>query len=520
MSRLIVALALAMSVGAACAQPDMQPESTAITIYSTATPGAIPASMYRPVPQSMMQFQTYPQYYGAQPTSLGYAVVRHERSLGLNKGRTTVQFTDVAALLDPTTVMFTSLTDPEGTRVIEQNYQFDLVGRDKLLEKYIDRVISFDLSLGGGEFRTIEGTLLSAAGGILIVRDAQGQLHSTGSAINIRFPSLPEGIITRPTLIWDVAAARDGIHRARVAYQTEGITWWADYNLTFTEGKDANSGLLDVGAWVSILNRSGATYKDARLKLVAGDVHRAPQPGMVVPMMARAMPAAEVMDAGFEEKAFFEYHLYTLRRATTIPDNSAKQIELFDTARGVPTEKVLVYYGLAQPYRYFHQAPIEDRNYGTDSNKKVDVYLQFRNDEKSGLGVPLPSGRVRVSKLDPADGALEFIGEDVIDHTPRDEDVLIKLGEAFDVVGERVQTDFRAQYNARWMEESIKITLRNHKDEPVKVIIKESMFRWVNWEILRASHEWEKHDARTIHVPVTVPARGEVVFTYTVKYTW
>ncbi len=505
--------------GHALAQPDVQPESTAITIYSTAAPGAIPAWAYRPVPQSAMQWQNM-QYYGQVPGSFGYGVVRHERNVGLNEGRTEIKFTGVAALLDPTTVSFTSLTDPAGTRVIEQSYQFDLVGREKLLEKYIDKLISFDLNTGGGQMVTITGTLLNAAGGMLIVRDGNGQLHSTGSAINVRFPTLPEGLITRPTLIWDIQAAQGGDHRTRVSYQAEGMTWWADYNLTFTEGEDANSGLLDVGAWVSILNRSGATYEDAKLKLVAGDVHRAPQPGMAMPAMTRGARFAEEAALGFEQKSFFEYHLYTLGRATTIPDNSTKQIELFDTARGVPAEKVLVYYGLAQQYRGFFPSPVEDRNYGIESNRKVDVYLQFRNDEDSGLGIPLPSGRIRVSKLDPADGALEFIGEDVIDHTPRDENVLIKLGEAFDVVGERTQTDFRIHNLEQWMEESVKVVLRNHKDEPVKVIIKENMFRWVNWEITKTSHEWEKQDARTIHVPVSIPAHGEIEFTYTVRYTW
>lgn len=519
MSRHLLAAAILLaSSGAVQAQPAAQPETTAITIYSTAAPGAIPAWMYRPVSPTAMQFQQAYRY--GQPTSIGFGVVRHERSIGLNQGRTEVRFTDVAALLDPTTVTFTSLTDPEGTRVLEQSYQFDLVGRDKLLERYIDRPIALDLSLGDGQIKTIEGTLLSAAGGTMIVRTANGELHSTASPINIRFPSLPEGLITRPTLIWDILAEKAGVHRTRVTYQTEGMTWWADYNLIFAEGKDANSGMLDVGAWVSILNRSGASYNDAKLKLVAGDVHRAQRSDMVTAPMSRGVAANEMLGMGFEEKAFFEYHLYTLGRATTIPDNSTKQIELFDPARHVPAEKVLVYFGLAQQYRGFFPSVMQDRNYGTESNKKVDVYLQFRNDEKSGLGVPLPSGRVRVSKLDAADGALEFIGEDVIDHTPRDEDVLIKLGEAFDVVGERTQTDFKAQYNADWMEETYKISLRNHKDEPVKVIIKEAMFRWVNWEITQASHTWEKHDSRTIHVPVTAPARGEVTFTYTVKYTW
>jgi hypothetical protein len=232
-------------------------------------------------------------------------------------------------------------------------------------------------------------------------------------------------------------------------------------------------------------------------------------------MMAKAEAAAP----GFEEKAFFEYHLYTLGRPTTLPDNSTKQIELFDAARGVPAEKVLVYYGLGSSYGLF-PSPVTDRNFGTQTNAKVDVYLRFENVEANGLGVPLPSGRVRVNQLDTADDSLEFIGEDVIDHTPRDEEVLIKLGSAFDVVGERKQADFRIDTSRNWMEETIKIELRNRKDEPVEVVVKENLFRWTNWEILEATHEWEKVDARTIHFPVRVEAGEEMQVRYRVRYTW
>src|SRR6185295_7858761 len=278
-------------------------EDTAITIYSSAQPGAIPPELYRPV-----QGMAIPGG-GAIP---GYAVVRHERSVSLTAGRSDVRFVDVAALIDPTTVQFTSLTDPNNTRVLEQNFQFDLVSTQKLLTKYIDKPLTLERVVGN-QLTTLSGTLLSAVDG-LVLRGTDGQIYAMRDYSNIRFPELPGGLITRPTLEWNIAAKRGGEHRARVAYQTGGITWWADYNLTFSEGTDANSGLLDVGAWVSILNQSGAGYPDAKLKLIAGDVHRAEPPAMPMAKRSREMMSAVAADeaAGFDEKAFFEFHLYTL----------------------------------------------------------------------------------------------------------------------------------------------------------------------------------------------------------------
>ena len=306
-----------------------------------------------------------------------------------------------------------------------------------------------------------------------------------------------------------------------MAYQTTGITWWADYNLTYAEGQDANSCKLDVGAWVSILNQSGASYPDAKLKLIAGDVHRAP----ATPAAALAQDDARRgrwhdEARGFEEKTFFEYHLYTLGRPSSLPDNSTKQIELFpQVARRAVREDP----GLLRPGRAldgYGGSPYTDRNYGVTGNKKVDIYLSFKNTQENGMGMPLPAGRVRVSKLDTADGTLEFIGEDRIDHTPKNETMLIKLGSAFDVVGERRQVDFKVDTSRKVMTEEIEVKVRNHKDEPVKVIVKENLYRWVNWQITASTHPFEKQDARTIHIPVTVAADKEAVIRYTVRYTW
>jgi len=486
-------------------------ESTALTIYSSARPGAIPPELYKPNTGGGRNRHVYNNIPG-------YAIVKQERSMELGIGRTKLRFTDVASEIDPTTVSFASLTDPEGTDVLEQNYEFDLVSGAKLMERYIDKKITVE-QVHGDKLQTFTGTLLSTGGGMILKSD-DGRVMVINGYSNVQFPELPGGLITRPTLVWDVSARRAGDHRVRVSYETKATTWWADYNIVFTPGDDANSGALDFGAWVSIVNQSGATYENAKLKLIAGDVHRAPKPRgrHAYDMQARARAVAEA-DGGFEEKSFFEYHLYTLGRPTTLPDNSTKQLELFPTARGVPCEKVLVYYGLSGDYGFFPN-PRTDRNFGVQSNKKVDTYLRFKNEKDIGMGMPLPAGRIRVSQMDTADDSLEFIGEDTIDHTPKDEEVLIKLGSAFDVVGERKQTDFRVDNRRDWMEETIQIKLRNHKEEPVKVFVKENLYRWGNWEIEESSHHYQKVDARTIHFPVDVPKDGEVTIEYTVRYSW
>ncbi len=481
---------------------------TAITIYSSAQPGAISPEFYRPIPgQGVPNAMSVP----------GYALVRDDRDMKIKQGRSQLSFTDVAALIDPTTVTFTSLSDP-ATRVLEQNFQFDLVSTQKLLLKFIDKQITVDKQ-NGTSVTPISGTLLSATDGI-VLRGTDGSIYSLPAFTSVRFPDLPGGLNTRPTLVWDILSPAGGLQKTRVTYQTGGVTWWTDYNLIFNEGVDANSGMLDLSAWVSIINQSGATYADAKLKLIAGDVNRV-QPEMDTHVRRELLmkaDAASTVQEGFAQKDFFEFHLYTLGRPTTLPNNSTKQIELFDQAKQIAAKKVLVYYGAPQPYVY--PSPYTDRNLGIATNKKVDVYLEFKNDKQFGLGVPLPAGRLRVSQVDKADGSLEFIGEDKIDHTPKDEQVRVKLGSAFDVVGERRQVDFSVDTTGKWMEEEIEVKVRNHKTLPVDVIVKENLHRWSNWKVLTKTHAFTKEDARTIHFPVKVPKDGEAVVRYRVRYTW
>jgi len=280
--------------------------------------------------------------------------------------------------------------------------------------------------------------------------------------------------------------------------------------------------MMDFSGWVTIQNNSGATYKDAEIKLIVGDVRRVSAPRMKMSAMGEEMAyVKERPGSQFAEKEFFEYHLYTLQRPSTVKDNSSKQIELFTPVSEAPLEKTFVYYGNTDALYYsYGSSAIQDRNYGITTNKKVDIYLEFLNKKENKLGMPLPAGRIRVYKKDEADGSLEFVGEDRIDHTPKDERVRIKLGSAFDIVGERKQTNFQTNYDRNWIRESFEIRVRNHKKEQVTVKVKEILYRWANWKIEQSSHKFEKEDARTVCFPVTIKPDGEEVITYTVLYTW
>lgn len=486
-------------------------EGPAVTVYSSADPAGFDPQQF--IAQQKMGGN--PHFAWQVP---GFGVVKELRKFHLDAGKSELRITDVAQFIDPTTVSFADLTNPEGTAVLEQNFEFDLVSPEKLMEKYIDRDISVVLN-HGDTTETVSGKLLSSVQGQLVLSTPDGVRIVSGAGQQVKLGELPGGLITRPTLVWKVQADQAGDHEIRTTYQTSGITWRSDYNMILNEADTK----ADVGAWVTMMNLSGAAYKNARLKLIAGDVQRVTPQSPRYPMAKNRMLEMSVAGeaAGFQEKSFFEYHLYTLPRRTDILANTTQQITLFPTARDVKVEKVMVYYGLPEASNWwFTGSPGIDRNLGNQSNPKVDVYVRFKNDQASHMGMPLPKGKVRVYKKDDADGTLEFVGEDLIDHTPKDEKVLIKLGQAFDVVGERTQTNFTIDTTGKTMTDSYRITLRNHKKEAQKVIIKENLFRWTTWEITDKSDPFEKIDARTIHFEVTVPADGEKTVTYTVKYSW
>jgi hypothetical protein len=483
-------------------------DGPALTVYSTADPAGFDPQRF-----IAQQRQGYDPLFAWQVP--GFGVVKETRRMRLDEGPNELRFTDVAEFIDPTTVGFTDLTAPDGTTVLEQSFQFDLVGPEKLLDRYIDRDVGVVLA-HGDRTETITGVLLSASQGRLVLETPEGLRILGGMGEQIQLGELPGGLLTRPTLLWKVQADRGGEHRIRTTYQTGGITWRADYNLVLDEAETQ----AELGAWVSLLNLSGAGFANARLKLIAGDVQRV-EAREHLPAYGRVSAMAKMDADAFVEKPFFEYHLYTLARRTDVLANTTQQITLFPTARGVGVEKLLVYSGLPEAgwWNVFAQ-PQQDRDLGSASNPEVDVYLRFRNEKRNRLGMPLPAGKVRVYKQDEADGTLEFIGEDVIAHTPRDEKVLIQVGRAFDVVGERTQVDFSVDTGRRTMTESFRIQVRNHKDRAQKVLIRENLYRWSDWEIVQASDRHETIDSRTIHFEVEVPANGEKTVTYTVRYTW
>ncbi len=495
--RTLAALA-ALYCGAAAAANDVDSDDS-ITIYSRMQPGAVSPELYRP---------TGGYSRGGQVP--GYAIVRHDRNYDIDKGLGTLRVADVAALIDPTTVTFASLNRPD-TRVLEQSFQFDLVSQAKLLQRYLGQRITVEQPRGE-HVDLVEGVLLGTGDGLTMQLD-DGTIQAVRSYNNIRFSKLPGGLITRPTLEWLLNSPSGGEQRTRIAYETQGMTWWADYNITYDESRDCE---MDLSAWVSIINQSGAGYDNARLKLIAGDVNRA-QPQRPQREVMYKMAVAEDA-AGFEEKAFFEYHLYTLGRRTDLPDNSTKQLQLMPTARGIECQKELVFAPtMNMPWYGRHQT---DQDYGRYTQGDINVYLRFANEKDQQLGVPLPAGRIRVMQHDPDDDSLEFIGEDVIDHTPRNEDVLIRMGNAFDVVGERRQTDFRVDTRTRNLWETFEIKLRNHKDEAVDVAVLENLYRMANWSIENPSHRHSKETSNRIRFDVKVPSEGEVVITYTAHYTW
>jgi hypothetical protein len=436
------------------------------------------------------------------------ALVRDTRSFALDQGVNQMRFSDVASQIDPTSVHFRSLTDPQGTAVLEQNYEYDIVGSQKLLQKYVDQQIQL-VTQDGHEY---QGTLLSGRddiilqdndGGVTVIRLDQVQ--------RIDFPELPDGLITRPTLVWLLDAGRGGNQDVEVTYTTGGINWNADYVVQLNQADTA----LDLNGWITLNNQSGATYTDAKLKLVAGDVNviRQAKPaadrGIVV---EEAMPAAE---PPVQEREFFEYHLYDVQRPVTVRDRQTKQIE-FTSATDIAAEKFFVYDGA--PGLGFYGYPISDAGYGSYSSPDVNIYLQFQNKEEAGLGIPLPAGRVRVYKAD-VDGSLQFVGEDQIDHTPKDESLRLLLGNAFDIVGERRQTDFQ-KLGRNVIEESFEITLRNHKKHDVEVRVVEHLFRWSEWEMVQESAGHTKLDQTTAEWRLPVSADGEAKLTYTVRYTF
>lgn len=424
-------------------------------------------------------------------------VVKDTRSIDIPSGTSQIRIADVAQNIDPTSVHI----DFPGT-VLEQNYQYDLVSMYKILEKYVDR----EVTLTGENNETISGTLLSVSGDQIVLRRSDGGLLMLPSIGKYRLSvaSLPEGLITRPTLVWKVNATKSGRQDVEVSYQTQGMNWHAEYVAVLNE----NDTRMDLNSWVSVENNSGATFHDAVLKLVAGDVNLVQSPmnirgGRTLDKEFSAM-AEDAQQ--FQEKEFFEYHIYNLQRPTTLANNETKQISLFE-AGDITVVKKYQYRSGGAYYPMYRG--------GAGNSGKVAVVVGFENKESNNLGKPMPKGKVRLYKSD--GNTIEFIGEDLIDHTPRDEKVSLRIGDAFDVVAEEVQTDAR-RISDKVHEESHKVTLKNRKKEDI--VVEVERYVGINWEIMKSSHEYEKKNAQTILFKVPVPKGKEVDLTFTIRHNY
>lgn len=424
------------------------------------------------------------------------ALVRDTRTVALATGEVSLTFMDVAQQIMPETVSLQSLSEPGALRILEQNYEYDLMSPAKLMEKYVGKVVrlvNFSKEMG---FTEVEATLLSVNKRPIYRVDGEIFLGHPGTVV---LPEIPENLIAKPSLIW-LLENTSGDQEIEVTYLTRGLSWRADYVLTL----DAKETSMDVEAWVTLNNQSGAPYTDAKLKVVAGEVNIVrPQAGFGGGGFGRTAKM-EMARAPMVEETFAEYHLYTLPRRTTIKENQSKQVSLF-SASSIEVKKVYEYRGNAAFYRQKIPAPV--------SAEKVGVFLTFWNKEENQLGVPLPGGIMRVYQED-QEGMLQFSGEDRIKHTPKDEEVRLRMGNAFDIVGERRQMDF-VVLGSQTFESSYEIEIRNHKENAVTVDVVEPMPG--DWTILESSHPHVKKDAHTAVFSLPVAPDEEVVLTYRVR---
>ncbi|MDD3083552.1 MAG: DUF4139 domain-containing protein [Candidatus ainarchaeum sp.] len=418
-----------------------------------------------------------------------FGLVKDIRNITLEKGINLVEYKAVASKIDSTSVMFNDLKYPTSF-IVEQNYEYDLISKTKLLEKYLDKEITL-IDMEGDSKKEYTGVLLSYSDGIIIQTVNEIIILDPKKII---LPELPENLRTKPTLIWKIYAEYPGERATETTYLTDGINWKAEYVANINNNDDE----MDFTGWVSIENKSGTSYPNTALKLVAGDVHRVSTTPKYSYDVSYVNSGAEYSQKQFSEESLFEYHMYTLDRETNIFDNQTKQISLL-SSKDVPIKKIFYYDGA---------------NQGT----KVQVKVEFKNSEDQGLGIPLPKGTVRVYKED-SEGKLQFIGEDSIDHTPKNEDNTLFLGNAFDIVGERKQISSenvsKGLYRTKY-----EIVLRNQKDNLETIVVHE--YVGTSWTIIEKSQNYVEKNSNEIEFYVDVPANGETTITYTVehRYYW
>ncbi len=465
-----------------------------------------------------------------------FFVAREHVPLDLKPGVNEAQYVGVAAHLEPDSVI---LRDPSGRalQILEQNYRNDPVSPEMLLSFYEGKTIDFvvgrnadgsDVKIKAKVIRSgfvpthyINGYPQQTSTQPIVEVDGVLRFGLPGQPI---FPALSAGAILKPTLNWLLQTNDPGKFEAEISYVSGGMTWQSDYNLVIQDDPSRKStNLVDMIGWITMHNESGKSFENARIKLLAGDVNKiqgGAVAGRVYAAEAKAMNMADAMAPAVREKSFDEFHLYTLQRPTTLRDEETKQVE-FVSASGIRAQKLFIYDGAETgQYGYYNFEQIRnDANYGTASNPKVWVMEEFKNSDTNHLGIPLPKGKLRFYRRD-TDGHLEFIGENMIDHTPKDETLRVYTGNAFDVVGERKRTNYHVDSNQRWMDETFEIRIRNHKKEAVEVRALEHLYRWTNWKVAESSANFNKKDSQTIEFPVTIAPNGEQVVTYTVHYSW
>lgn len=462
------------------------------------------------------------------------ALIRETRPITLGKGLNTLVIPDIPATIDGTSVHFSSLTDPSAVSVLEQNFQYDLVHPAKLLEKYLGKEVEFvrqdpatnkEYSVMGKLLATgwqpqngnygLGNQPLSYGYSGQMIAEINGKIE-LNPAGRLLLPSLPEGLILKPQLQWLLTSSRGGTQNAEISYLAKQLSWDCNYVVVLNE----TDSRLNLTGWVTLRNNSGTSFKNAGLKLVAGDLNLVQDNLQKAAYAMGAMARNEAAVPQFQQKELFEYKLYSLQRTTDLADNETKQIELV-SGTDVRAKKIFVYDGLADAWQsWWNNSGYRDqKTFGQQSNPKMGVFISFLNSKDGGLGVPLPKGKIRVYKKD-ADGKEQFIGEDQIDHTPKDEEVRLYLGNAFDIVGSRVQKDFRVIVPGHSVEEKFEITVKNHKDEDVEVLVYEHPWRWNEWVVTKSDQKWEKVDQSTVRFPVKVERNSEKKISYTVRYTW
>lgn len=452
------------------------------------------------------------------------AVVRTSVDLNLKPGSNEVTTTKVTSQLEPDSVVLRDRAGRHPVQIEEQNYDAAIATQQWMLQKYEGRTIDFKRSyVENGQEKTdlIPGKILRAeANGTQPLIEVNGTMQFQLPGLPV-FPASTNGLLLKPTLRWEIYSKDEAQFPAELSYLTRGFNWNATYNVVAAEAESAGSGVepVDIVGWVTISNDSGTDFTNARIKLMAGDVavHRpSGQPAGWIRTGASVGQSVMVSPRPVTQKSFDDFHLYNLNRIVTLKDRETKQVE-FLRVTGVPVRRKYVYDG-AEPLPYWQYGQVyTQEGWGVASTKKVHIEQEFVNSKANHLGMPLPAGVVRFYRTD-SDGQMEFVGENTIDHTPEGGKIRLSTGTAFDVTGERKQTEFHVGSNT--MDESYLITVKNAKDKPVDVDVVEHLFRAVNWEIVDKSSNYEKRDSSTVAFPITVPAHGQQQVSYTVHYSW